>query len=352
MPLVLAQPYIITSKSSQPQYPSSLPPHLLSLIPLPRQSTSRQGTIGSHSNGNKIKSGKSLPSSSSLPGDNGNATIKGNGSSTMGFLAMPTMNMKMDVRKWGWPGYLSFGMGGTGHGNKPPETDVSRGRPPDPRPQGVKADVDGYIGDIQEEKSRVNGPAPEGKSMAVEVDPRALEEALSSENTPSFAMQSGFIPPESRTSGALQPFSQRADDSMLPGSMMTTDNSPTIETQSRNAARSDKIVEALPDAPDPSASVSSPSAADPNTTVPPQTSSTSLSVTGQGDDPSETSSISTTSPSSIAESSEEPYALPQCPPRFSELFVHLPAADAVTTRRQKIRYLKVCLIALFTMRSR
>jgi len=127
---------------------------------------------------------------------------------------------------------------------------------------------------------------------------------------------------------------------MLPGSMMTTDNSTTIETQSRNAARSDKIVGALPDAPDPSASVSSPSAADPNTTVPPQTSSTSLSVTGQVDDPSETSSIPTTSPSSIAESSEEPYALPQCPPRFSELFVHLPAADAVTTRRQKIRYLK------------
>lgn len=29
------------------------------------------------------------------------------------FLGMPTMNVKMDMRKWNWPGYLTFGRGGS-----------------------------------------------------------------------------------------------------------------------------------------------------------------------------------------------------------------------------------------------
>jgi len=29
------------------------------------------------------------------------------------FLGMPSMNVKMDMRKWNWPGYLSFGKGGS-----------------------------------------------------------------------------------------------------------------------------------------------------------------------------------------------------------------------------------------------
>lgn len=76
-----------------------------------------------------------------------------------------TMNVNMDVRKWSWPGYLSFGKASS---RKPIEEQWKRNYVPDKR-------------EVEKPKlAETDGPV---NSVSVEVDRAALEDAISSDNS-------------------------------------------------------------------------------------------------------------------------------------------------------------------------
>ena len=98
--VVLVATGIVASKSPAPSYPPSLLPYLLSLLerPSPRP---RQVEPDAHENGNHTNASSEKQSQP----DN---KIGPDGTSAR-FLGTPQFNMNMDVRKWSWPNYLTFG---------------------------------------------------------------------------------------------------------------------------------------------------------------------------------------------------------------------------------------------------
>lgn len=97
------------------------------------------------------------PPESDTPGDKDPPATQG--PSTSNFLGIPPVNMNvdMDIRKWNWPGYLTFGRGTS----KRPGLDDNK-KPPTAASEPVSGDA---------------------RSTVVEVDTDALEDAISSDNT-------------------------------------------------------------------------------------------------------------------------------------------------------------------------
>lgn len=101
-PILLSREQVIpSSRFTEGRYPSALATHLSSMIPAP--STGLNALAASVET---IKGGTSTDSKVST-----SKTVKPTDNAGGGFLGMPSMNVKMDMRKWNWPGYLTFGKG-------------------------------------------------------------------------------------------------------------------------------------------------------------------------------------------------------------------------------------------------
>ncbi|KZT18329.1 hypothetical protein NEOLEDRAFT_1159477 [Neolentinus lepideus HHB14362 ss-1] len=125
-PFLLSPPHFVPSTHfTSSDLPSTLARHLLSVVSQPRRPpTSRRSSKQALQTLNNIASSSKppLPTAPLDPLANDpiitkHGTIKTSQGhqrpgSISGFLAMPNVNMSgMDVRKWSWPGYLSFGKG-------------------------------------------------------------------------------------------------------------------------------------------------------------------------------------------------------------------------------------------------
>ncbi|KAF5383614.1 hypothetical protein D9615_003725 [Tricholomella constricta] len=105
--IFIQPPYVVPSSqysAANSKHSTSLPRYLLSLIP-PTPPTSQD-----HSHDGSVKGRR--PSTSDPPnGKDPPSGVQRQSGST--FLGMPAMNMNVnvDVKKWGWPGYLTFGKG-------------------------------------------------------------------------------------------------------------------------------------------------------------------------------------------------------------------------------------------------
>ncbi|KAF8513472.1 hypothetical protein JB92DRAFT_3116387 [Gautieria morchelliformis] len=110
IPILLSPPYVIdSSQNSAALYPSSLPRYLLSLA-----SSSGRPTL----NTNAPKRQKS--SRSSTPNPQPGSADTGVSNNTLGFLSAAGVGMGevMNVKKWSWPGALTFGKTGSTSRNK------------------------------------------------------------------------------------------------------------------------------------------------------------------------------------------------------------------------------------------
>ncbi|TFK51618.1 hypothetical protein OE88DRAFT_1698645 [Heliocybe sulcata] len=130
VPFLLCSPHFVPSTQFRSSdLPSTLARHLLSITSQPqRPAASRKSSKKALQALNSIASSSRTPPSTSpldpLANDpllTKNGTIRASsghqrGGSLSGFLAMPNVSVNMDlgsmdVRKWSWPGYLSFGKG-------------------------------------------------------------------------------------------------------------------------------------------------------------------------------------------------------------------------------------------------
>jgi len=162
-PIIISPPSVIPStRFREACYPSSLPWHLMSLVPPPSESMPSDQTPDSYLTAEDTPKAKSA---SNNPGPRTEAA-KGDGVPIPGqhnFLGMPAMNinmnMNMDMRKWNWPGYLTFGKGS---GKRSAELPV---------------DEEGKT-QISEDQ-----PKPEREQpLHLQIDRNALEDAISSDN--------------------------------------------------------------------------------------------------------------------------------------------------------------------------
>jgi hypothetical protein len=144
--IIISPPHVVPcSKYSAANYSPSLPPHLLSLVPrIPELS---YDTHSDHTSDRTVK----LKPASQGDSSNGKDPPKAHISSQSTFLGIPSTNGGMDMRKWNWPGYFSFGRGSS----KRPTLESKRIPLPDEKPDASE-------------------PA-----TAVEVDKHALEDAIS-----------------------------------------------------------------------------------------------------------------------------------------------------------------------------
>lgn len=94
--MLLTRRYIIPSERYiEGYYSPALPTHLSVLIPPPLHQSHSSDTLNTlASSVDTIKGKQSQPSQ-----DDGGHFLTN----------MPTINMNMDMRKWNWPGYLTFG---------------------------------------------------------------------------------------------------------------------------------------------------------------------------------------------------------------------------------------------------
>lgn len=155
MPIVISSPYLIpSSRFNNARYPPSLSRHLLSLT-LSRPSTMRRETdqpINASPNSAEHTGTVQPPiqSAAPLPSNPSTATASSPGGSGATFLGMPTVSINMDVRKWSWPGVLSFGktQGRNMHGQvhdeigPEPKTDHNSKEGNTEATQAVPVDVD------------------------------------------------------------------------------------------------------------------------------------------------------------------------------------------------------------------
>ena len=168
-PIVISSPHLIPStRFRNARYPLSLPRHLLSLIPSSRPSPIPQAidkTINSSPNSTESIENEQSTSKSpgSTPPDPSMAVASSNGN----FLGMPAVsvnvpNMNMDVRRWGWPGVLTFRRN---QGKKVHTRLKSEGGP---EPKGK---------DISKQGDETEG----AQAVSVTVDTSSLEDAMASD---------------------------------------------------------------------------------------------------------------------------------------------------------------------------
>ncbi|KAK0217860.1 hypothetical protein IW262DRAFT_1390984 [Armillaria fumosa] len=114
--IIVTPSHVIPSASFvKARYPSSFPARLMCLIPPPPPPSPQLPP------GSPVKKRPPDPEAGTQPSS---------------FLGMP-MNMNMDVRKWGWPGYLTF-KGSA----KRPEIPTAEDRPPTPKDGGEVENVE------------------------------------------------------------------------------------------------------------------------------------------------------------------------------------------------------------------
>lgn len=168
--------------------------------------------IPSHQTADSTNAEKATSDSDTIKGSGNNSTTQpGTGdqnlsnflaisSVNMPAMAMPSVNLNMDVRKWTWPGYLTFGKT-AGKGAKQSKSvgdekmPVVEPTPPEQPPQ----DAD----------SKVN--------LSVEVDTQSLEEAMSS---------NGVIPSQEEP---VQTIASPESEPALPSSIDTLQNSDSSD---------------------------------------------------------------------------------------------------------------------------
>ncbi|PPQ69776.1 hypothetical protein CVT25_009760 [Psilocybe cyanescens] len=106
-PVVLSRQHIIPSgRYTEGRYPTVLATHLSSMIPPaiePSRSSDMLDTLASSVD--TIRDKRSLDVN--VKGTSSNSHTNDGGT----FLGIPAMNMNMDIKKWNWPGYLTFGKG-------------------------------------------------------------------------------------------------------------------------------------------------------------------------------------------------------------------------------------------------
>ncbi|KAF9460520.1 hypothetical protein BDZ94DRAFT_1265778 [Collybia nuda] len=193
--VVLSPPYVIPSSSyTNMQYPTLLARHLFSLIPRNHTPTSNSADVSDGT----IKA-KSTPGLDN-PGGQEPLTAQEPPSST--FLGIPAVSVgvEMDVRKWNWPGYLTFGRGSN--------------RRSGPEDKGKLS-------------TSVDQPGPEdSRTTVANVDTSALEDAMSSDNKSvlSSAISNGSQA-ESRESGDISgSTSPTGDESEFPKQLQSPVN--------------------------------------------------------------------------------------------------------------------------------
>lgn len=276
--ILMAPPHSIPSTQYiAAQYPTALTRHLLSMTPLPQvqphhgvpsgTSTSSDGTLKARTEGTS----RNDPSSNKADSDTGPSA----------FLGMPSVNM--DVRKWNWPGYLTFGKGS---GNKTRETIIEKDKS-----KASKGEADSHT----------------ARPREFEVDKNALDDAMSSDNASvSFpASASGH--------------SSEADAEARVGTITVVSPGGSEEVMPPTFNNADDATPAV-DVPSTSSHIRSPATIADDTSLAPSTSSLTMDAV---------------------------YAVPEQPiPEFITTSVHLAAtSDSRATRRRKIYYvvLGVCI---------
>lgn len=168
--LFLSPPHVVPStRYRRSDYPPALSRHLLSLIPpqLPLPQGDDRADL-------------SQALSASEKGATANAVSKeitSGGNISNGFLGMPsTLAMSMDVRKWSWPGALTFGKSAE---QKKPATEQG-GIKPDRSGAASPSTSTGVEGSEQKTTPEQGLSMARSPSTMTEVDRGALEDAISS----------------------------------------------------------------------------------------------------------------------------------------------------------------------------
>lgn len=161
IPFLVSPPCLIPSvRFNALKAPSSLPRHLMSILPSNKTAQPENVTkVGQESD--TIKASGPSPTKQT-----GNGDIQASGflampNVTMPAMTMPNVNLNMDVRKWTWPGYLTFGKT-SGKVAKPSKSLGDEKATPDPSPA-------------------VEPPEGIDRQVNVSVDAQSLEEAMSSD---------------------------------------------------------------------------------------------------------------------------------------------------------------------------
>ncbi|KAJ7117611.1 hypothetical protein C8R44DRAFT_791120 [Mycena epipterygia] len=196
--IAVSPPYIIPStRYTAMSYPSALPNFLLSLLPPPQQLFSPPPAGDDSTIKGASKALPPLPDPE--PRRQRDSPKRDDESKT--FLGM-NLDVKMDMPKWNWPGYLTFGKGG----KRPPELfavtpmNEDKGNPSQPLAtpletplveQTMNFDVDRSALEDAMFSDRIPVPieksadAVDGRSISETIVPRKEDEATDSSNAPS-----------------------------------------------------------------------------------------------------------------------------------------------------------------------
>ncbi|KAF8966338.1 hypothetical protein BDZ97DRAFT_1809094 [Flammula alnicola] len=229
-PVVLTRLHIIPSERYiEGRYPAALAAHLSSMIP-PRISASRSSdTLNTLASSVDTIRGKRPPEASSKGSSNADGGVN--------FLGMPAINMNMDMRKWNWPGYLTFGKGNSSK-SSPDQSSTS----------------------TSEEKKEEPLPAPdtiprEPSQVEVEVNTEALEDAIASDSL-SIASKdrNGLTDSEGATDASPPPDARETDTASNGDGPIARDfalESPKAMTSSRSEIFSNHTEDTPPPSPPP-----------------------------------------------------------------------------------------------------
>ena len=309
--VVFVAPFIVVSKTECLQFPPSLLHHLLSLA--------AKNSPSAQNNHDESRTMDSTPHSSATSSPSTDDTKPNKHTSiNKGLLGVPAlsinMNVNMDVRKWSWPGYLTFGIGnnisntkqqsGVTNGNESQSTDNDMANKHE---QPIESDT--------ETKDGVNlNLGVRGSNDAISmIDSQALIDALSSDDgtqchsindkqtAPELPQPVPITPP----ADSLYVEREQPCDSVHPPSTVTSDEHPSSDGEviapvllSTEESRNSNSIPMVPEGCDDTAT-----------------------------DPLDDS--------------------PQDEPHFFETYAYLPFKDPLNTRRRLIKYIRVSLVLVF-----
>ncbi|KJA28021.1 hypothetical protein HYPSUDRAFT_34294 [Hypholoma sublateritium FD-334 SS-4] len=155
-PMVLTRHYIIPSERYiEGRYSQALAAHLSAMIPLVPDPSRSSDTLNTLASSVDTIKGKYAPNSNSR----GQSSQDGG----VNFLPnMPTINMNMDMRKWNWPGYLTFGKGSSSKNALEKDPKDKTEQPP--------------------AEATTSAPRTELRQVEVDFNAEALEDAISSDS--------------------------------------------------------------------------------------------------------------------------------------------------------------------------
>ncbi|KAH7927349.1 hypothetical protein BV22DRAFT_1007247 [Leucogyrophana mollusca] len=158
-PLILCPPHVSpATRYREFHYPPALARHLLTLVPPPlkdENSTPRQAI-------------QLYPAGDASVGCGDKPRLNGGAHPSSGFLGMPAVNLNMDVRKWSWPGALTFGKGPSQRQKSPVEAEIKE-KPSGPEETVPKID-EGALEDA------ISSELPDSHSVATGGDMRGVAE--------------------------------------------------------------------------------------------------------------------------------------------------------------------------------